>query len=132
MGLTMLFVTHDIGLARKISDRIGVMLQGRLVEVGPANLVLSVPCHPYTRLLIDNVSGQVQGPAKLSFTATMEEADCCGFAKRCPQAKELCWNKNPQVLESDHRKVACHFPLNSSRPDNSTNSIQPSTMAVPE
>jgi len=111
MGLTMLFVTHDIGLARKISDRIGVMFQGRLVEVGPANLVLSIPCHPYTRLLIDSVNGQVQGSTKLSSTATMEEADCCGFVRRCPQAKKLCWNKNPQVLESDHRKVACHFPL---------------------
>ena len=56
-GLTMLFVSHDVGLVRKISDRIGVMYQGRMVETGPASIVLQQPRHPYTRLLIRSAMG---------------------------------------------------------------------------
>ncbi len=57
-GLTMLFVSHDVGLVRKISDRIGVMYQGRMVETGPASVVLQQPRHPYTRLLIRSAMGE--------------------------------------------------------------------------
>ena len=57
-GLTMLFVSHDVGLVRKISDRIGVMYQGRMVETGPASIVLQQPRHPYTRLLIRSAMGE--------------------------------------------------------------------------
>ena len=57
-GLTMLFVTHDLGLARKVADRIGVMLKGRIVEVGPAARLLNNPGHPYTGLLIDSARGR--------------------------------------------------------------------------
>jgi peptide/nickel transport system ATP-binding protein len=60
-GLTMLFVTHDIGLARKIGDRIGVMRAGRIVETGPSVQVLSKPLHPYTRCLIRSAAGAVDG-----------------------------------------------------------------------
>jgi peptide/nickel transport system ATP-binding protein len=60
-GLTMLFVTHDIGLARKIGDRIGVMRAGRIVETGPSVQVLSKPLHPYTRRLIRSAAGAVDG-----------------------------------------------------------------------
>ena len=58
-GLTMLFVTHDIGLARKTADRIGVMLAGRIVEIGPASRIINRPGHPYTRMLIDSARGGV-------------------------------------------------------------------------
>jgi peptide/nickel transport system ATP-binding protein len=114
MGLTMLFVTHDIGLARKIGDRIGVMLSGRLVEVGPAHLILSTPYHPYAQLLIDSVSGIGHG----SFQPASDpvEPDGCPFVTRCPQAKDLCRRVNPQLLERDHRQVACHFPLTIGHP----------------
>ena len=114
MGLTMLFVTHDIGLARKIGDRIGVMLSGRLVEVGPAHHILSTPYHPYAQLLIDSVSGIGHG----SFQPASDpvEPDGCPFVTRCPQAKDLCRRVNPQLLERDHRQVACHFPLTIGHP----------------
>ena len=58
-GLTMLFVSHDVGLVRKISDRIGVMYEGRMVEMGPASTVLQEPRHPYTRLLIGSAMGHL-------------------------------------------------------------------------
>jgi len=108
LGLSMLFVTHDIGLARKISDRLGVMLQGRLIEFGPASLVIDQPAHPYTRLLIDSVSGL----SRKSFNSGSGgvEPGGCPFEPRCPRAKDVCKKKNPQMLERDHRSVACHFP----------------------
>jgi peptide/nickel transport system ATP-binding protein len=109
LGLSMLFVTHDIGLARKISDRLGVMLQGRLIEFGPASLVIDQPSHPYTRLLIDSVSGLSQ--KSFNSGSGRVEPGGCPFEPRCPRAKDVCKNKNPQMLERDHRSVTCHFPL---------------------
>jgi peptide/nickel transport system ATP-binding protein len=109
MGLTMLFVTHDIGLARKIGDRIGVMLSGRLVEVGPAHLILSTPHHPYAQLLIDSVSGIAQGSFQPGLDAV--EPGGCPFFSRCPRAKDVCRRENPKLLEKDYRQIACHFPL---------------------
>jgi len=55
-GLSMLFITHDIAMARKVSDRIAVMLDGRIVEQGPANRVVTEPRHPYTQQLIGTAS----------------------------------------------------------------------------
>jgi peptide/nickel transport system ATP-binding protein len=108
-GLSMLFVTHDIGLARKISDRIGVLLAGRLVEVGPANLVLSAPLHPYARLLIDSVCGKSREPVQ--HKTNKIGPDACSFAPRCTLAQEFCYNKAPFLNEKAYRRVACHFPL---------------------
>jgi peptide/nickel transport system ATP-binding protein len=95
LGLSMLFVTHDIGLARKISDRLGVMLQGRLIEFGPASLV------------IDSVSGLSQ--RSFNSGSGKVEHGGCPFEPRCPRAKDVCKKKNPQMVERDHRSVACHF-----------------------
>ena len=108
-GLSMLFVTHDIGLARKISDRIGVMLAGRLVEVGPAHLILTAPLHPYTRLLIDSVSGLARK------TVRPESIEAgpggCTFYRRCNQAQDICLKEAPLLKDGAHGQVACHFPL---------------------
>lgn len=109
MGLTMLFVSHDIGLARKISDRMGVMLQGGLVESGPASLVISRPLHPYTRLLIDSAAGRWNG-GRDRFPGERPEAGCA-FRTRCPQKQARCEKEAPSFTFMDHRRVACHFPL---------------------
>jgi peptide/nickel transport system ATP-binding protein len=109
-GLTMLFVSHDLGLARKISDRIGVMLKGRFAELGPASLILAKPAHPYTRMLIDSVGGhwrendgETSGDIPLSG---------CPFTPRCPGRKMICHVENPHLRLIDRRYVACHFPYN--------------------
>ncbi len=109
LGLTMLFITHNIGLARKIGDRIGVMLAGRLVEVGPANMVLSAPRHPYTRLLIDSARGLIKNPFKPGLEVL--ESIGCPFATRCFQTKDICRKENPEMMNIDHCRVRCHFPL---------------------
>ena len=110
-GLSMLFITHDIGLARKISDRIGVMLGGHLVEIGPAHLMLSSPLHPYTRLLIDSVSG-LAGES-VGNGHTEQPTDGCMFYNRCHEAQGICLKEAPLLTDCEHGQVACHFPLTS-------------------
>jgi len=112
-GLTLLFVTHDIGLARKIGDRLGVMLGGGLVEVGPASQILTCPSHPYTRLLLESVGGSFQEDLPVRTSLGAEAPRGCPFLTRCRRAQDVCRRAKPQVLDRDHRRVACHFPLGS-------------------
>jgi peptide/nickel transport system ATP-binding protein len=110
MGLTLLFVTHDIGLARKISDRIAVMLAGRVVEIGPASLVLKAPRHPYTRLLLESASGRI--PQVHSAAGAAEGPGTgCAFAPRCPRRIDVCLARPPALEKNGPRQVACRAPL---------------------
>ena len=111
-GLTMLFVTHSIGLARKTADRMGVMLNGLLVEMGPSNLVFSAPLHPYTQSLIELARGLT--PQAAAKPAARQTEPACPFATRCPRAQDICQSQTPPMTEQNHRRVRCHFPL---RPD---------------
>ena len=108
-GLTMLFVSHDIGLVRKISDRIGVMLQGQMVERGPASSILNQPCHPYTRLLIESVRGAFS--LELNRGNNRQYANGCPFAPRCPERRDVCDKQAPPLRNIGHVQVACHFPV---------------------
>jgi peptide/nickel transport system ATP-binding protein len=107
-GLTMLFVSHDIGLARKISDRMAVMLAGQLVEIGPSSLVISQPLHPYTRLLMDSASGNWQDI--YGGDSAQQVTGGCAFRLRCPRQQEICENEAPYLRSFKNRHVACHFP----------------------
>jgi len=109
-GLTMLFVTHDIGLARKIGDRVGVMVAGTVVEIGPSIHVLGSPLHPYTRLLIRSAGGGGKGPAQAS--PTPPEGGC-PFASRCSRAEQRCFSELPQYVSPDggYHLVRCFQPL---------------------
>jgi peptide/nickel transport system ATP-binding protein len=111
-GLTMLFVTHDIGLARKIGDRIGVMLAGNLVEIGPASQIISRPGHPYTKMLIDAARGRRVASGNGS-GRTGSESSGCPFAERCDQCREQCRLEFPAPVNLDGgRHMAwCRFPL---------------------
>jgi peptide/nickel transport system ATP-binding protein len=91
-GLTMLFVTHDIGLARKIGDRIGVMLAGTIVETGPAAQVLGQPLHPYTRLLIRSAAGSIDTSA---LQAKPTPQGGCPFYGRCSHMVPACLSETP-------------------------------------
>jgi len=109
-GLTMLFITHDLGLARKIGDRIGVMLAGRLVEAGPAVQVMGRPAHPYTRLLIAGAKGEIEAATDGQKAAG---PGGCPFVVRCDKAREICALTFPETTnqEEGRRIVRCHFPL---------------------
>jgi oligopeptide/dipeptide ABC transporter ATP-binding protein len=102
----MLFVTHDIGLARKISDRIAVMLAGRIVELGPASAIMKDPRHPYTRLLLESASGRHVEPRIGESDA--EGVSGCAFAPRCPSRLDRCLTECPVLQAQSGREVACH------------------------
>lgn len=115
-SLTSLFITHDIAVARYMSDRIGVMYLGKIVEKGPTENVIHKPLHPYTQALISAVP--VPDPKikvkPLSIKGRIQTAvdlpPGCRFAPRCPYSKDLCKIKEPELIEvSKDRVVACHF-----------------------
>ena len=117
LGLSILFVTHDIGAALEIADRIAVMYAGRIVEQGPARTLIHAPAHPYTLALLkgrahgamkkgerlDTIPG---APPDLSALPTG-----CAFAERCPRADEACRAIQPQASRPapDHL-VRCLHP----------------------
>jgi len=109
-GLTMLFVTHDIGLARKIGDRMGVMVAGTMVEIGPSVHVLGSPLHPYTRLLIQSAEGESKSFAQVS---SRPPEGGCPFAPRCSRAEPRCFSEVPQYVSPDggYHLVRCFRPL---------------------
>ncbi len=105
-GLTMLLVTHDIGLARKIGDRMGVMVAGTMVEIGPSVHVLGSPLHPYTRLLIESAGGDGRVSAQVSAAPPQGG---CPFAPRCDRAEKQCFSERPPYVSPDggHHLVRC-------------------------
>ena len=122
LGLTLLFIAHDLSMVRYISDRMAVMYLGSLIELGPANQVFFAPKHPYTKLLIssnpepdprtersrDDVvpHGEIPSPVNVQ--------PGCRFANRCPQAMAKCQDTTPDLLplhdaDDGERLVACHL-----------------------
>jgi peptide/nickel transport system ATP-binding protein len=119
LGLTMLFISHDLGVVRHISDRIAVMYLGRIVETGPTAEVYAAPRHPYTRALLDSVPKLVTGADELvSFKPIAGELPSplspppgCHFHLRCPYATDRCKAEVPVLGGKDVRTIACHHPL---------------------
>ncbi len=106
---SILMVTHNMGVVAQMSDRVGVMYKGRMVEWGGCRQVLSRPRHPYTRLLMDSVlkmDGSVPR-AKMLYREDTETG--CPFYARCPAAAKICGIRMPPVRKSpDGRLVMCH------------------------
>jgi oligopeptide transport system ATP-binding protein len=120
LGLSYLFISHDLALVKQVSDRVAVMYLGRLAEIGPAGAVYRGPRHPYTAALLDSIpgldaaTGRPRRPATLAGEppSPLDPPSGCRFRTRCPRAQELCSREQPALVEHapDHR-VACHFPL---------------------
>ncbi|WP_321343005.1 ABC transporter ATP-binding protein [Breoghania sp.] len=112
-GMGVIFVTHDIGVAVEVSDRIAVMYAGAIVETGTARQVIKNPRHPYTRgLLAANLHGAVKGERLDAIPgappALHEPPTACSFAPRCAHATTACWAALPPVLDvGGGHKVAC-------------------------
>jgi peptide/nickel transport system ATP-binding protein len=121
LGLTYLFISHDLGVVRYLSDKIGVMYLGKLVEVGPAEEVYLRPAHPYTRGLLDSapVADPEAEKAKVSEGVTGELPSAihppsgCRFRTRCPLAQAICADVEPPMrrFPGEGHLAACHFPL---------------------
>jgi peptide/nickel transport system ATP-binding protein len=115
-GLTMLFISHDLGVVRNVSDRVAVMYRGKLCEVGEPEALYRSPAHPYTRLLLDSIpgSGADRAPnySSASTATASEEPTGCRFRARCPVATSVCATAEPEMRQvGDDQFVACHNPL---------------------
>mgnify|MGYP000965875809 CR=1 FL=1 len=117
LGLSYLFISHDLAVVQYMADRIGVMYLGRIVEEGPAEEVVANPKHPYTKALIDSIP--VPDPAfehaddTIKLTGEPPSAinppEGCRFRPRCPFATDECLAQPP--LSGGGHRVACHHPL---------------------
>lgn len=117
MGLTFVFITHDLALAWVMADRIAVMYLGRIVEMGPTEAVIRRPLHPYTRALISVVPTLATAPPdrmilRGEIPDPTDAPEGCGFASRCPYARPDCREVAPELqeVESGHQ-VACPYAL---------------------
>jgi len=113
-GLTYLFISHDINVVGYIAQRIGVMYRGKLVEVGPTEVILKRPSHPYTKLLLEAVTLQREGRGFSSFKVLSEEENGeiggCVFFSRCREAKPVCKEIHPELKEIEKgHALACFF-----------------------
>ncbi len=118
MGLTLLFIAHDLSMIRYVSDRMAVMYLGQLVELGPSNEVYFRPKHPYTQSLVasypeaDPRNARRRAPlaprGEIPSPVNLEPG--CRFAGRCPMVMDVCWKRDPvwREVEKDHF-VACHL-----------------------
>lgn len=116
LGLTMLFISHDLAVVRHMSDRIAVMYLGQIVELLPASSLLSQSCHPYTQALIAAVPRpqpreKLPRPVRGEIPSPVAPPPGCRFHPRCPLADRQCRQEPPQLeliaSDSDHQ-VACH------------------------
>jgi oligopeptide/dipeptide ABC transporter ATP-binding protein len=132
LGLSYLFIAHDLALVKQVSDRVAVMYLGKLCEAGPGESVYREPLHPYTRALLDSVPStdkhSTDNTTKRVPTTISGEPPSpvhppsgCRFRTRCPRAQEVCAAEQPPMRElpgaaggpgsrAGHT-VACHFPL---------------------
>jgi oligopeptide/dipeptide ABC transporter ATP-binding protein len=119
LGLTYLFIAHDLAVVRHVCDRIAVLYLGKIMEVGPAAELFSRPLHPYTRTLISAApvpDPRVERtrrhvPMKGEPPSALDPPSGCRFRTRCPIAEERCAREEPPLLEAaPGQRVACHFP----------------------
>lgn len=118
MGLTLLFIAHDLSMVRYVSDRMAVMYLGSVAEIGPANDVFFEPQHPYTKLLVESnpepdpeiERNRAHRPIVGEITSPVNVTPGCRFADRCPQVMDKCRNTTPHLMTiSAGRQVACHL-----------------------
>jgi peptide/nickel transport system ATP-binding protein len=112
-GLTYLFISHNLAVVRHVSDRVGVMYLGRLVELADKGELFSRPRHPYTRMLLDAIpdiamSGRSRTPVQGEVPNPLSPPTGCTFHPRCPHADARCKAERPALLRIRGADVACH------------------------
>ena len=120
LGLTYLFIAHDLSMVRYISDRVGVMYLGQMMELADSEELYEDPIHPYTRALLSAIpipDPEIQKDRKRivlkgDVPSPINPKDACRFRDRCPYAIDICHNKTPEFLEvKPNHFAACHRAL---------------------
>jgi peptide/nickel transport system ATP-binding protein len=112
-GLTYLFISHNLAVVRHVSDQVGVMYLGRLVELADKHTLFDSPRHPYTRMLIDAIpkmhdTGRARTPVQGEVPNPLNPPNGCTFHPRCPHVNERCKTTRPELLTIGGIKIACH------------------------
>ena len=115
LGLSLLLITHDLGIIAEMAERVAVMYAGRIIEEGPTAEVISNPRHPYTRGLIDSVPQGKRHGAMLTQIKGMTPSllnlpEGCKFAPRCPRADAACQVAPSLDPAGADRSLRCHHP----------------------
>ncbi len=118
LGLTYLFIAHDLSVVKYISDRVIVMYLGNIVEQAPAEELYANPLHPYTKALLSSIpvadpdvaKSRERIPIKGEIPSPINPKERCQFADRCPYATERCQKEVPEMKDfGNHHKAACHI-----------------------
>jgi oligopeptide/dipeptide ABC transporter ATP-binding protein len=140
LGLSYLFIAHDLALVKQVSDRVAVMYLGKFCEVGPGESVYKQPLHPYTKALLDSIPSTEPGAQRATATLSGEPPSPinppsgCRFRTRCPRAADRCATDVPEPRElAPGHLVACHFPLTEEPPAGAASTVpsQSTAPAVP-
>jgi peptide/nickel transport system ATP-binding protein len=112
-GLTYLFISHNLAVVRHVSDQVGVMYLGRLVELADKAELFARPRHPYTRMLLDaipdiHMSGRARTPVQGEVPNPLNPPTGCTFHPRCPHANDRCRQERPALTRLNGVLVACH------------------------
>ncbi len=113
LGLTYLFISHDLSVVYHMSDSVGVMYLGRLAELRDAASLFDTPLHPYTRLLLETIPdltqiGRTRAPLAGEVPNPIDPPTGCAFHPRCPFANDRCTAERPELRPAPAGQVACH------------------------
>jgi peptide/nickel transport system ATP-binding protein len=113
LGLTYLFISHNLAVVSHTADRVGVMYLGRVVELAEAERLFAAPRHPYTRMLMDAIpdlemTGKARTPVAGEVPNPLAPPAGCAFHPRCPHANDRCRAERPKLLGHGTAAVACH------------------------
>jgi peptide/nickel transport system ATP-binding protein len=112
-GLTYLFISHNLAVVRHVSDQVGVMYLGRLVELADKQTLFATPRHPYTRMLLEAIpkmhqTGQARTPVQGEVPNPLNPPPGCAFNPRCPHANNRCRTERPVLQSLGGIQIACH------------------------
>lgn len=113
LGLSYLFISHNLAVVHHVADRVGVMYLGRIVEIANRNTLFNTPQHPYTQMLLGAIpdmsgTGKARIPVSGEVPNPLNPPSGCTFHPRCPLANERCKQQTPLLLVQGKTQVACH------------------------
>ena len=117
MGLSVIFVSHDLRVIRHVSDRLAIMYLGQIVEIGKTEDIFAAPYHPYTQALLSAVPNPdphqplEQIPLRGEIPDPAQRPAGCPFHPRCQYAQAICEDDAPELIDHGVHEAACHFPL---------------------